>query len=120
MRQSGFAKKIKESEQAHFLSGYKAGRSLAMTQILDVILITLHENFGFGPDRVAKFFDTFSENWQEWQDLAKDDAPDKAYVKALIDTKLRASVPADRFTPWSDRYEYDFDPTYDYEKGKWI
>lgn len=119
MRQSGMVQRTDAAFRKGLEQGYKVGSSISLTQILDVTLITLHENFGFGQERIGKFFDTFSENWDEFRKMSKEDAPDKAYVKSVIDSKLKEAVPADRFEPWEERYEYDYDPRFNYQKGVW-
>lgn len=41
-------------------------KGFTLQQSLDMALITLHEEFGFGPDRCAKFEDAFRKTFLEY------------------------------------------------------
>lgn len=104
------AARLTQRSNEDLVKGFQVGKSIALTQSADVMLITLHEDFGFGPQRVAKFYDKFHENWLEMNEIAAEDTPDHDYVKDVTDRRLRESIPPERFKPWAERYEYDLDP----------
>lgn len=115
MAKNDFARRIRQQCNIDLMKGFQVGKSIALTQCMDMALITLHEDFGFGAVRIKRFYDAFNENWNEVTEIAKEDTPDREYVKDIIDRRLKCAVPPDEFRAWNDRYEYDFDPKTDYK-----
>jgi len=103
-----------------FHEGYQIAKELYFTQSHDIAILTLHEDFGFGPNRIAKYHDAYEAKWNEFEEIAKNDTPDKEYTKDVLDRRIKAAVPEDRYCPYKERYMYDFDFRYDYDKGLWI
>lgn len=100
---------------AYIAHGFEIGKSIAITQTLDVAIITLGEDFGFGPLRNRKFKEAFEKNWTEMLELSREDTEDKEYTKEILDRRLRAVISPDDYVPYSQRYEYDLDPKTKYK-----
>lgn len=72
----------------------------------DAAILVLHDEFGFGQDRIEKFCLRFVDTLHEICDLLirdeKDD-PDLVYSKAKIDAKIKAAC-GRNFAEWDVRY----------------
>lgn len=88
-------------EQVQIMKGF------TLQQSLDMALITLHESFGFGPDRCAKFEQMFRETFLDYARMCVDDSKDDAeivYTKEKVDRRLRAACGKD-ILPFDERYQ---------------
>ena len=84
-------------------------KGFTLQQSLDIALLTLHNEFGFGPDRNAKFEEAFRKTFIEFAQMCVDDGRDDAdivYTKEKMDRMLRAAC-GDDILPFDERYAPD-------------
>ena len=84
-------------------------KGFTLQQSLDIALLTLHNDFGFGPDRNAKFEEAFRKTFVEFAQMCVDDGRDDAdivYTKEKMDRMLRAAC-GDDILPFDERYAPD-------------
>ena len=84
-------------------------KGFTLQQSLDIALLTLHNDFGFGPDRKAKFEEAFRKTFVEFAQMCVDDGRDDAdivYTKEKMDRMLRAAC-GDDILPFDERYAPD-------------
>ena len=87
-------------EQVQFMKGF------TLQQSLDMALITLHDEFGFGPDRCGKFETAFRKTFLEYARMCVEDGADDeeiVYTKEKVDRALRAAC-GDSILPFDERY----------------
>ena len=76
----------------------------------DAAMIALHEEFGFGAERIKRFRTAMLSHMDEMADLIlQDDDPDAIYAKEVIDRKLREILGPD-VIPWDERYLPQINP----------
>lgn len=81
-------------------------KGFTLQQSLDMALITLHEEFGFGPDRCAKFEDAFRKTFLEYARMCVEDSKDDeqiVYTQEKLDRALRSAC-GDNILPFDERY----------------
>ena len=84
-------------------------KGFTLQQSLDIALLTLHNEFGFGPDRNAKFEEAFRKTFVEFAQMCVDDGRDDAdivYTKEKMDRMLRAAC-GDDILSFDERYAPD-------------
>ena len=103
------------AKQNHFLAKMNAiaeakcaaQRRFTLQQAADMMLIAANEAFGFGPERLHRLLLAYQETWDEYADLALDDAAadkDIEYTRAKIDEKLR-QICGPYYVEWGERYD---------------
>ena len=102
--------RMAQREEELIRTMYDVGRDTGTTYIMDLALITLHERFGFGEKRIMDFYNAMQEIYDEMNVVAAEDTADKTYAKSVIDRRLQAAVPKDKFCPYDKRYKYDVLP----------
>lgn len=81
-------------------------RAFTLQQCEDMAIITLGQDFGFGPKRAQEFRAKFRETFHAYAELCVGDATgDKeiTYTKGVIDRELER-VLGDGFEPWDGRF----------------
>ena len=81
-------------------------RLFTIQQCEDMMLITLGQDFGFGPKRAMEALDAFRETFRAFAQLCVEDADgdqEIAYTKESIDRELRR-IMGEGFRPWEERY----------------
>ena len=81
-------------------------KGFTLQQSLDMAIITLHEEFGFGPDRCAKFEEAFRKTFLEYAQMCVDDSKDDehiVYTQEKVDRALRAACGEDILS-FEERY----------------
>ena len=81
-------------------------RLFAIQQSKDMMLISVGDEFGFGPDRAKRLSEAFDETFTKYAELTISDAKaDKEiwYTKAKVDERLR-QICGEHFVCWEDRY----------------
>ena len=81
-------------------------RLFTIQQCDDMMLITLGQDFGFGPKRAMVAMLPFRETYRSFAQLCVEDADgdqELAYTKESIDRELRR-IMGDGFRPWEERY----------------
>ena len=78
---------------------------IAFTQqeVLDAVTLTLHEKFGFGPDRQKQFQVAFDEKYREIHELRN--ANDDDYSVAVMEKALQAAC-GKNYCPRDKRYDF--------------
>lgn len=71
--------------------------------ICDLMVIALHDKFGFGYDRCKRVTDEISENYSQYWKIWHEDTQDREYAKEVIDRRLK-EICGDKFQPWEVRY----------------
>ena len=81
-------------------------KTIAYTEqsTLDAVSLTLSEEFGFGPERQARFRDAFCKKYLEIRKLEKEDTLDAEYSKAKIEAALQACL-GKHYEPREIRYD---------------
>lgn len=81
-------------------------RLFTIQQCEDMMIITLGQDFGFGPKRAMEALDAFRETFRSFARLCVEDAggdQEIAYTKETIDRELRR-IMGEGFRPWEERY----------------
>ena len=95
-----------------FLAGFQEkiifNRKFTLQQSLDMALIALNREFGFGEDRLMRFSRRFQDVYDEYATLVIDDSKDDAtieYSKAKLDAELQDCC-GKSFVDWDARYDF--------------
>lgn len=99
---SAFLQKI----EARHKRNMNLQRAFTIQQCEDMALITLNEDFGFGPKRAQDFRKKFRQTMKAYAELCVDDAngdDELTYTKAVIDRELQ-KVMGEDFVPWDVRF----------------
>lgn len=86
----------------------RLNRKFAIQQSLDMAVIALHEEFGFGEDRVKQFCNRFHDVFEKYASLCIEGAKDDRtieYSKAKLDAALN-DICGDDFVEWDKRYDF--------------
>lgn len=81
-------------------------KGFTLQQSLDMALITLHNAFGFGPERCGKFEEEFRKTFLAYARMCVEDGADDeeiVYTKEKVDRALRAACGPD-VLPFDERY----------------
>lgn len=89
-------------------SNYRAANRQAVQDVsiqfaMDCACIVLHDEFGFGAERLRKFHDLQNKEMLEWWE-ATSDSDEAGYHRHKMDEKLRAAGVLDE--PFEKRYEW--------------
>ena len=101
-KQSAYMRRVQAQHEQMML----VQRSFTIIQCRDMAAIALHEAFGFGPERLAKFLETYDAVLNEYADMAvsdSEDDPEIDYTKGKVDAHLKRIL-GDGFVPWEERY----------------
>lgn len=82
------------------------GKGFTMQQCMDIAMIALHREFGFGPVYQDRFEKAFRETFVDYAELCMEDSQDDAdidYTKEVVDRALRAAR-GDNILPFDQRY----------------
>ena len=97
-------------------------KGFTIQQCIDMAMITLHEEFGFGPKYQARFEEAFRRTFVEYASMCVEDGADDAqisYTKEKVDRALRAAC--GEIIPFEERYDekrmYFRDSREKWEKG---
>lgn len=96
---SGFLRAIDKARKDGFMVGQRFTRQLCM----DCMAIVLNREFGFGAERISRFYDAMSKQYADYADIWNKDTADVEYAKDTMDRALR-QIWGDRFQPWEERY----------------
>ena len=83
-------------------------RKFTMQQSLDMALIALNREFGFGADRLMRFSRRFQDVYDEYATLVIDDSKDDVmieYSRAKLDAELQNCC-GESFVDWNTRYDF--------------
>ena len=100
MKQSGYIKQFNALREAEKLQTHRFTRQLMM----DVAMIALNDEFGFGPDRLKRFADKTLEVYAVYADRWNSDTKDTIFTREKLDRKLR-QICGEHFQPWEERYD---------------
>lgn len=84
-------------------------KGFTVQQCLDIAMIALHREFGFGAGYNARFGAAYRAAFLEYARLCVDDAADDddiVYTKAVLDRELAAACGGE-VTPFDERYALD-------------
>ena len=84
-------------------------KGFTLQQALDIAMIALHEEFGFGPVYNARFGKAFRDAFVQYAELCVSDSKDDeeiVYTKGVLDRQLRAAC-GDDILPFDERYAQD-------------
>lgn len=98
-------------------------KGFTIQQCMDMAMIALHEEFGFGPKYQARFEDAFRRTFVAYSEMCLEDGADDEqiiYTKEKIDRALKAAC--GEIIPFEDRYDekrlYFRDSRDEWEKGR--
>lgn len=74
-------------------------------QILDAVALTLNEGFGFGPDRLKRFQESFDKKYAEIRRIENDDTEDGEYSRYKMEKALQNAC-GQYYTPFEERYDF--------------
>lgn len=98
-KKSGFLARIQaEKEQSN-----KETLFFTRQNMCDAAMIALHEEFGFGPERLQRFKLALQRKYGDLADVWNGDTPDVEYARAAVDKKLQQCC-GPYFEPWEKRY----------------
>lgn len=84
-------------------------KGFTLQQSLDMALITLNTEFGFGPERCAAFESAFRQTFMDYARMCVDDGESDDeiwYTKEKVDRALRRACGED-ILPFDERYSPD-------------
>ena len=73
-------------------------------EMLDTAAVTLHKEFGFGPERQKRFHDRFEEVFTELRKIEREDAADKEYYIETVERSLKEAT-GKYYVPRDERYD---------------
>jgi hypothetical protein len=78
-------------------------------ETLDAASLTLHELYGFGPERLKRFGEAFMAKFHEIQELNRDDSddPDREYSRQKFEEAMQEAW-GPYYAPREERYAKDF------------
>lgn len=82
-------------------------KGFTIQQCMDMAMITLHEEFGFGPLYIKRFEQHFRQVFKDFYSLCVADGADDeelVYTKAKVDEHLRAGY-GESLIPFDERYD---------------
>lgn len=99
MKQSGYAKKLQQQKNEDSYTNYVMARQL----MIDITLLVLNKEFGFGKDRLKRFCEAFAPLHDEFCKIWNSDSKDMEYTKRTLDEALE-QICGEYFIPWEVRY----------------
>ena len=97
-------------------------KGFTIQQCMDMAMIALHEEFGFGPKYQARFEDAFRRTFVAYSEMCLEDGSDDeqlSFTKEKIDRALKAAC--GEIIPFEERYDekrlYFRDSRDEWEKG---
>ena len=81
-------------------------KGFTLQQAMDMAMIALHDEFGFGPKYQARFEEAFRRTFVEYASMCVEDGADDAqisYTKEKVDRALKAACGEIR--PFEERYD---------------
>ena len=99
MKKNSFMDRVEKQKHEAMLYTHRFTRQM----MIDITMIALNKEFGFGADRLKRFIKTLLGVYGEYADLWNSDTPDTEYAKAALDAKLR-QILGDDFEDWEERY----------------
>ena len=99
-KQSGYLQRIHAQKEAEMKQTYRFARQL----MVDMACIALNTEFGFGADRLQRFYDRLMDTYVSYADLWNADTKDTVYSREKLDRKLKQILGESNFTPWEIRY----------------
>ena len=101
MKQSGFMAKQLAIRQALIDASERVTQQL----MLDTLQITLHNDFGFGYDRINKMTDAWSKRYNHYHDAMDVKNVEADYLQECLDRELRDILKdKQEIIPFKDRY----------------
>ena len=99
MKKSGYLAKLQARQEREL----QEARVYALQMGLDVGILALANEFGFGAERLNRFRNRYQEIWDEYQDIINGDSADCEYAFAKMDEALKA-VCGEYYAPREERY----------------
>lgn len=86
--------------------GREEGLEIESQFMADVACVVLHQEFGFGQERMRKFISELSKAHDEYESVfrVKKDNPECDYLRVALDRILQECIPPEEFVPFNDRY----------------
>ena len=78
---------------------------ITQQQMIDAVVLTLNEEFGFGEERLKRFQEAFDKKYTEIRELEKDDTEDGEYSRYKTEKALQAAC-GKYYTPYEERYDF--------------
>lgn len=97
---SAYARKIQQSKDNEYLAGKFYGRQ----EMGDIVAIVLHEEFGFGPERLKRFAEKVNDKIREVTVIGTQDTRDGEYTKIKFEEAVREAF-GKHYQPRDVRYQ---------------
>lgn len=99
MKKSGFLQRLQAERDR---SNRETMRFTRQT-MMDVAMVALNSEFGFGEDRLARFAQRVHDVYCEYADVWNEDNDDTEVAREKLDRKLK-QICGSHFQPWEERY----------------
>ena len=99
MKKSGYLAKLQARQEREL----QEARVYALQMGLDVGILALANEFGFGAERLNRFRNRYQEIWDEYQALINGDSADCEYAFAKMDEALKDAC-GEYYAPREERY----------------
>ena len=103
-KQSGYLQKLAAQQAVRD----EKTRRFTLQQCKDMMLITMHEDFGWGEERLKKLSDCYDQTFMTYAEMCLADAKtDKQiwFTQGKVDERLKKAC-GKYFVPWDERYRY--------------
>ena len=99
------ADRVKEKKMAWTRNVYM----FTQQETMDAASLTLHELYGFGPERLRRFGEAFEKKFHEIQELNRsdNDDPDREYSRAKFEEAMKAAW-GEHYVPREVRYDFSY------------
>lgn len=101
-KQSGYLQKLAMQQAIRD----EKTRRFTLQQCKDMMLITMHEDFSWGEERLKKLSDCYDQTFTDYAEMCIEDAKtDKQiwFTQGKVDERLKKAC-GKYFVPWDERY----------------
>ena len=92
-----------QRKRAAYNRGLADGRHFMRQMMFDLTCIALNDVYGFGPERIMRYYHRLIELNNEFANIYNGDTKDLEYSKRVLDRRLK-QIAGEHFVPWEERY----------------
>ncbi len=100
MKKNAYLEKRKQ-ETGNYV---RATEEIIRQMMCDTLIITLHQELGFGYDRSRRILDAWGANYNKFMDACDIKNPEADYMQEVLDRQLRYICKNNQFYPFAERY----------------
>lgn len=82
----------------------KATEEIIRQMMCDTFVIALHDELGFGYERISRIMDAWSENYNYFINACDIKHPEADYFQEILDRQLKYICRSHEFFPFKERY----------------